>query len=75
MKISESLVPLVVNGEPREVPPDLTVRELLAYLKLSPDRPGVAVAVNDRVVRRSQWATHVLRPGDRVEIITATQGG
>lgn len=36
---------------------------------------GVAAAVNDRVVPRGAWATTVLRAGDRVEIVTAVQGG
>ncbi|MBI9114120.1 sulfur carrier protein ThiS [Sanguibacter suaedae] len=42
----------------------------------SPPLPaGVAVAVNDRVVPRSRWrSTHVVL-GDRVEIVTAVQGG
>lgn len=36
---------------------------------------GVAAAVNDRVVPRSAWATTELHAGDRVEIVTAVQGG
>lgn len=66
---------LRVNGEPREVPADLTVRALLAHLGRDPDQPGVAVAVEDRVVRRAEWPATALRDGDRVEIITAAQGG
>lgn len=43
---------------------------------LTPPLPaGVAVAVNDRVVPRSRWrSTHVVL-GDRVEIVSAVQGG
>jgi len=36
---------------------------------------GVAVAVNDMVVPRTQWAARRLAPGDAVEIVRATQGG
>lgn len=36
---------------------------------------GVAVAVNDEIVRKKDWATHTLQPDDRVEIVTARQGG
>lgn len=39
------------------------------------DRRGVAVAVNEEVVPRSRWDVTELRPGDRVEILTAAQGG
>lgn len=36
---------------------------------------GVAAAVNDRVVPRSRWAGVVLQEHDRVEIVSAVQGG
>lgn len=52
-----------------------SVRELLELRGIDPTRPGVAVAINDRVVRRAEWATTMLADGDRVEIITAMQGG
>ena len=64
-----------VNGEPREVPGALTVRDLLAHLGRDPDQPGVAVAVDDRVVRRSAWSETAVGEGARVEVITAAQGG
>ena len=36
---------------------------------------GIAVAVNDAVVPRGLWADTRIAPGDRVEIVTAVQGG
>ena len=36
---------------------------------------GIAAAVNDRVVPRSTWASVTLHDDDRVEIVTAVQGG
>lgn len=36
---------------------------------------GVAIAVNGRVVRRSEWETTPVHDGDRVEIVRAMQGG
>jgi sulfur carrier protein len=35
----------------------------------------VAIAVNDLVVPRAQWAATELNSGDRIEIITPRQGG
>ncbi|OZC02233.1 sulfur carrier protein ThiS [Rubricoccus marinus] len=64
-----------VNGEAREVPEGLTLRALLAHLGRDPDQPGVAVAHDDRVVRRALWDETPLAEGSRVEIITASQGG
>jgi sulfur carrier protein len=66
---------LTLNGEARAVPDGLTVRDLLAHLGRDPEAPGVAVAVGDRVVRRADWAATAVRDGDRVEVVTAAQGG
>lgn len=67
---------LTINGEERSF--DSTdvadVEALLTTLGVSKTR-GVAVAVNDEVVRRADWARAVLAEGDRVEVIRATQGG
>ncbi len=66
---------LTVNGEHHAFADALTVYGLLERLGRDPGLPGVAVAVGDRVVRRSEWAATALRDGDRVEIVTAAQGG
>jgi sulfur carrier protein len=36
---------------------------------------GVAVAVNDEIVPRAAWSHHEIADGDRIEIVTAKQGG
>ncbi|MFD0532556.1 sulfur carrier protein ThiS [Actinomadura luteofluorescens] len=35
----------------------------------------MAAALNDEVVRRSQWEATPLRDADRIEVLTAVQGG
>ena len=64
---------IAVNGEPREVPRDSTVADLLAILEVGKRR--VAVAVNGDVVPRSGHASAALAPGDQVEILEAVGGG
>jgi len=64
---------LSVNGTGMEVADGLTVARLLD--QLGHDSRGVAVAVGEEVVPRSTWAGAVLRPGDRVEVLVAAQGG
>ena len=54
---------------------EVTVAELLAEHGVDADKPGVAVAINDRIVRRTEWHSVSVRAGDRVEIITAMAGG
>lgn len=67
---------IVLNGELYEVPFGTTVAELLRQLEIDPEAArGIAVAVNEEVVRRSQWAVLPLQAGDRVEVVTARQGG
>ena len=62
-----------INGRIRELPDELTVSALLDLLGSA--RNGIAVAHNDRVVRRTDFETQRLSEGDRVEIIEAVAGG
>lgn len=64
---------ITVNGEPLEVPEGQTVAQLIGRLNLPVD--GVAVAVERRVVPRSQHAETVLSERATVEIIRAVGGG
>ena len=66
---------VIVNGQPAQVDPGQTVAGLLATLGHAPGGPGVAVALNGEVVPRSAWDATGLQPGDRVEVLTAAQGG
>jgi sulfur carrier protein len=66
-------VNVIVNGTPRELPRDITVGE--AVRLVSAAMSGVAVAVNDEVVTRATWESTALAEGDRVEVLTAVQGG
>jgi sulfur carrier protein len=66
-------VDTTVNGERRKLPDGATVAALLAELGVAP--AGIAVAVNERVVRRGSFESHALREGDAVEIIRAVAGG
>ena len=69
---------LTINGDRREVADGTTVEAVVRDLITSGDGDipgGIAVAVNDEVVRRTAWADSVLAPGDRVDVLTAVQGG
>jgi sulfur carrier protein len=62
-----------VNGEARPLDAGMTVRDVVTSLNANPD--GCAVAVNDAVVPRSDWPVRAVEPGDRIEVLTAVQGG
>jgi sulfur carrier protein len=61
-----------LNGRPHDVGPDATVADLVR--SLADDASGCAVAVNGAVVPRSDWQRPV-SAGDRIEVLTAVQGG
>lgn len=62
-----------INGEAHELPDGLNLAQLLDHLD-APER-GIAVAKNDRVVRRSAFDREPVCEGDRIEIIKAVAGG
>ncbi|MDQ4051137.1 MAG: sulfur carrier protein ThiS [Actinomycetota bacterium] len=64
---------LSVNGRPYELPDDTVLTGLVTAL--APDPRGVAVALNGSVVPAVEWTVTSLREGDRVEVVTAHQGG
>lgn len=62
-----------INGVEHDFPDSVTVAELLQHIN-APER-GIAVAKNDRVVRRSTFEQERVLEGDRIEIIKAVAGG
>jgi sulfur carrier protein len=66
---------LTLNGADRELAAGATLTDLLLLAGLPPDRNGVAVARNGEVVRRAEWTATTLAEGDRIELVSATQGG
>lgn len=64
---------VTINDEPREVADAICVSDLLAFLELRSTH--VAVEVNLNLVPRGRHAEHVLRDGDRIEIVTFVGGG
>lgn len=69
--------PLVIqihlNGEPREVPENISLTALLEWLKLPADR--VAVERNREIAPRSTWAETIIQPGDQLEVVHFVGGG
>lgn len=62
-----------VNGEEREVSPNLSLQTLIHHLNLAPER--IAIELNQNVVRRADWPTTPLEEDDRVEIVQFVGGG
>ncbi len=64
---------VVINGEGREIPDNLSIEELLRHLKLRTGR--VAVERNREIVKRERWGAVQLQEGDRLEIVHFVGGG
>jgi sulfur carrier protein len=65
---------IFVNGEPRERA-GATIAELLGDLGVEVRARGVAVAVDGEVVPRAEWPERRINEGERVEALSAMQGG
>ncbi|MFE1169533.1 sulfur carrier protein ThiS [Nocardiopsis sp. NPDC058789] len=68
---------LIINGQARDSEAT-TVDGVVRDLTDAGDGAvpgGIAVAVNDEVVRRTAWTDTELSAGDRVDVLTAVQGG
>jgi sulfur carrier protein len=65
---------IYLNGEPRERE-GATIVELLSDLGVEPAARGVAVAVDGEVVPRAEWTERRVNEGERVEALSAMQGG
>ena len=68
-----ALVEVSVNGDNRTFPAGATVEDVVNVLLPSPR--GVAVACNGEVITRGAWGSTTLAPADRLEVLTAAQGG
>jgi sulfur carrier protein len=68
-------VNVVLNGEPRELPEGCSVSAAVEASGAEPEGRGLAVAIDGEVLPRGRWDAVELRPGQRVEILQAVQGG
>jgi len=64
---------IYVNGEERSVTGETTVEQVVS--EVTALSSGVAAAVNGVVVPQREWGARPVRDGDRIEIVTAVQGG
>ncbi|MCF0070685.1 sulfur carrier protein ThiS [Dyadobacter sp. CY261] len=79
---------ITINGKPSQIAASYTVGQLVSELfsacgggpansipGQATSGKGIAVAINQSVVPKSDWHTRQLSPNDQITLITATQGG
>jgi sulfur carrier protein len=62
-----------INGEIKQIPPDINLAELLKHLELPAER--LAVELNSEVVRRINWENIKVKDADKIEIVHFVGGG
>ena len=71
--MSNQKISIVVNGQPTDVPADLSVLALLGHLNIEPST--VAVELNREIVRKPAWPGTQVQDGARIEIVQFVGGG
>ncbi len=65
---------ITLNDKTYSVSENTSLYEIV-FSQLGDKQKGVAVAVNDSVIPKSNWETHIIQSNDNILIIKATQGG
>ncbi len=65
---------LFINNEQEDCSPEITIAQLLEQKEMS-HLKGLAVAINDVVLSKSEWHSYRLQHNDHITIIRASQGG
>ena len=68
------MMQIIVNEKLREISGPLNITELLAEINVQ-SVAGIAIAVNNRVIKKNEWGRFYLSENDLILVIKATQGG
>ncbi|WP_027138045.1 sulfur carrier protein ThiS [Gaetbulibacter saemankumensis] len=67
------MITIHLNEKPLEVDKNINISNLLRHINYP--EVGIAVAINQEIISKSNWSKQSLNSGDKVLIIQATQGG
>jgi len=65
---------IYVNSKLQELPESAKITDALQSLNITA-RSGIAIAINNSVIPKTEWSTHSLQADDQLTLIKATQGG
>jgi sulfur carrier protein len=66
---------LKINNQTKQFAIDSLTVQALLDLEIPEKQNGIALAINNTVIPKSDWNTHFINPTDDILIISATQGG
>lgn len=67
------MITVNINNKKHSLFSPICIAEMLSQLNI--ETQGIAVAINNQIATKASWKTHQLSNGDKILIITATQGG
>lgn len=62
-----------INQNETEVPEGITVKEWFDRQQIAAE--GTAIAIDNKLVPKSEWSNRTLADGDKITLIRATFGG
>lgn len=65
---------ITVNQQVYQITYNCNIQQLFKDV-LQQTNQGLAIAINQNIIPKTQWESHLLQPGDQIIIIKATQGG
>ncbi len=66
---------LKINNQIKQFQADVLHIQDVLDIENSQKQNGIAVAINNTVIPKSNWNSHLLQETDEILIISATQGG
>ena len=66
---------LKINNQTKQFATDSLTVQALLDLEIPIEQNGIAFAINDTIIPKSNWNSHIIQETDDILIITATQGG
>ncbi|QNK76302.1 sulfur carrier protein ThiS [Winogradskyella sp. PAMC22761] len=67
------MITIKVNQEDHHILENITLQEFVENLKIQTS--GIAIAINNTVVKKTDWSSRLLQNNDDILIIKSTQGG
>ncbi|MFL0061289.1 sulfur carrier protein ThiS, partial [Tenacibaculum maritimum] len=71
--ILKNMITIKVNQKEYQISENLTLETFVKDLKI--ESSGIAIAVNNVIITKTNWSLQLLQSNDDILIISATQGG
>lgn len=67
---------VILNDKIINISESTTLSNLLSHeLQITPEKKGIAIALNNTIIPKNKWDTTILQNNDEIIVIIAAQGG